>query len=97
MIRRGVARSEPRIAEAVSRLGATIHQVIPLSEPELDAAPVAAGEAFAFTMTFDVAPEIELKPFDELSIEKESWIADDATVSRIVLNGRRGSLSIESH
>ncbi len=28
------ARSEPRIAEAVSRFGATIHQVIPLSEPE---------------------------------------------------------------
>ena len=24
-------------------------------------------------------------------------IAEDATVSRIVLNGRRGSLSIESH
>ena len=37
------------------------HEVVPLSEPELDANPVEAGQAFAFTMTFDVAPEIELK------------------------------------
>jgi len=28
------ARAEPRISEAVRRLGATIHEVIPLSEPE---------------------------------------------------------------
>ena len=37
------------------------HDVMPLSEPEFDAAPVEPGKAFSFTMTFDVAPEIELK------------------------------------
>jgi len=75
-----------RLVDAGWRELLDTQDVIPLSEPELDAAPVAAGEAFAFTMTFDVAPEIELKPFDELSIEKESWIADDATVEHELIH-----------
>ena len=46
------------------------HDVVPLSEPKLDAAPVEPGKEFSFTMTFDVAPEIELKAFNELAVEQ---------------------------
>ena len=45
------------------------HDIIPLSEPELDAVePVTAGQAYQFTMSFDVAPDIQLKDFKDISI-----------------------------
>ncbi len=57
-------------------------EVVPLSEPELDADAVVAGQAFKFTMTFDVAPTFELSPVDGLSLEKEAWVASEAVVDK---------------
>ncbi len=54
--------------------------LIPLSEPDLDANPVVAGQPFSFTMSFDVAPKVELKSVAELSVERESWTASEEVV-----------------
>ena len=62
------------------------HDVVPLSEPKLDAAPVEPGKEFSFTMTFDVAPEIELKAFNELAVEQEKWTAGDEVVAHDLEN-----------
>jgi trigger factor len=63
------------------------HEVVPISEPELDAVePVIAGKEYTFTMSFDVAPEFELKPFGELAVEKESWIASEGVVDHELIH-----------
>jgi trigger factor len=63
------------------------HEVVPISEPELDAVePVIAGKEYAFTMSFDVAPEFDLKPFSELSIEKENWVASATVVEHELIH-----------
>ncbi|MEE2757382.1 MAG: trigger factor [Myxococcota bacterium] len=57
------------------------HDVIPLSEPELGAVePVKAGQSYKFSMSFDVAPTIELDSFDKIDIERENWTASDEVV-----------------
>ncbi len=57
------------------------HDIIPLSEPELDAVePVTSGQAYKFSMSFEVAPEIALDSFDNLQIERETWTASEEVV-----------------
>ena len=56
------------------------HGVIPLSEPELDGERLKQGKDYAFTLTFEVAPTIELKPFDDISVEQVSFEASEAIV-----------------
>jgi trigger factor len=63
------------------------HEIVPISEPELDAIdPVQAGKSYRFTMSFEVAPEFELKPFAELAVEKEQWIASDEVIQSELAN-----------
>ena len=63
------------------------HDIIPLSEPELDAVePVTAGQAYQFTMSFDVAPDIQLKDFKDISVEREVWKASDEVVDHELTN-----------
>ena len=54
--------------------------LIPLGEPELDAKPVKAGANFAFSMTFDVVPDITLQDHSEISVEQVEWTANDAVI-----------------
>ena len=57
------------------------HEIIPLGEPELDAQPVAQGKPFSVSFTFEVAPEVDVKPYDELTAEKVVWVVDDEVVA----------------
>lgn len=49
----------------------------PVTEPEITADSPAQGKEFAFTVEVEVVPEIELKPYGDLKVEKEVWTVPD--------------------
>lgn len=56
------------------------HKLQPLGQPEIDIEPAKQGRAFVATLTFEVAPVVELKPHDTYSVEREKWTASDDVV-----------------
>jgi len=56
------------------------HGVVPLSEPELDGERVKQGKDYIFTLTFEVAPKVELKGYDDLEVERTTFEASDDIV-----------------
>jgi len=69
-----------KLIEAGWRTMLDDHGVVPLSEPELDGGRVTQGKDYIFTLTFEVAPEVELKGYDDLTVERVSFEASDAVV-----------------
>lgn len=52
----------------------------PVGEPEIDADLPRQGKEYGFSITIEVAPDFELQPYDQLSIEKDEWKVPDAVV-----------------
>lgn len=66
------------------------HSLNPISYPDFEFDPPAQGQEFSFTAVFEVRPEVKLKQFEGLSIEKEKFVLEDARVQTI-LDNIRGS------
>ena len=47
------------------------HSLTPLGEPDVDMPPLVEGENFAFSVTLDVKPEVELNEYKDLAPEQE--------------------------
>src|SRR5690606_35922474 len=43
----------------------------PINQPQLDMKPLEEGKPFAFSLTFEVHPEVELKKYEGLEVQKE--------------------------
>ncbi|MCA9537957.1 MAG: trigger factor, partial [Myxococcales bacterium] len=56
------------------------HEIVPVSRPEVDAGAPREGHAFSFTVTFEIAPDIELQAYESLSIEREVYVASPDVV-----------------
>lgn len=69
-----------KLIEAGWRAMLDDHGLVPLSEPELGGERLATGKDYAFTLTFEVAPAIELKPFDDITVEQVTFEASEAIV-----------------
>ncbi|MEZ0392970.1 MAG: trigger factor [Pseudobdellovibrionaceae bacterium] len=66
------------------------HQLDPVSYPEFEFDQLSEGQDFAFTANFEVKPEITLKNFEGLEVEKEKYEADDSKVEQVLENIRAG-------
>ena len=69
------------LALGSSSLEAVAQEMVAAALAPAEAAAVVAGQAFTFSMTFEVAPTIELLGVDGLSVEQEVWTASDEVVA----------------
>lgn len=61
----------------------------PAGGPQVDLTKDEAGEALEYSATFEVYPEIELAPVDELEVSRITAVVEDADVDKVVDNMRR--------
>lgn len=51
--------------------------IVPVTEPDITADSPAQGKEFVFTVEVEVVPQIDLKPYGDLKVEKEAWTVPD--------------------
>jgi trigger factor len=56
------------------------HKIIPVSQPDFESNPLKSGEAFKYSVTFETAPEIEVKEYIGLQVDKRKFVPDAAVV-----------------
>ncbi|MDX1594757.1 MAG: trigger factor [Gammaproteobacteria bacterium] len=61
----------------------------PAGGPQVERNQDAPGEPFEYSATFEVYPDIELKPLEELEVRRVSADIEDTDVDRVVENMRR--------
>jgi trigger factor len=64
------------------------HQLDPVSYPEFEFDQPADGKDFSFTANFEVKPEVTLKKYEGLEVQKEKFEATDAKVDEVLENIR---------
>jgi trigger factor len=68
----------------------------PAGGPQVERSQDAPGQPFEYSATFEVYPDVELKPLDELEVKRVSADITDADVDRVVDNMRRQRTRWES-
>ncbi|MCK6599706.1 MAG: trigger factor [Bdellovibrionaceae bacterium] len=71
------------------------HKLDPISYPEFEFDDLSEEKNFSFSATFDIRPEISLKKYENLSVEKEILKFDDAQVDKVVENLRNSKATYE--
>ncbi|HRO66156.1 MAG TPA: trigger factor [Pseudobdellovibrionaceae bacterium] len=64
------------------------HKLEPISSPEFEFEDPKEANDFSFTASFDVRPEIKLKKYEGLEVEKEKLEFDDAKIEQVLENIR---------
>lgn len=62
------------------------HKLNPVSFPEFDFAVPADNEAFSFSAIFEIRPEVTLKMYEGIEVEKEAFSFDDKKVDEVIEN-----------
>lgn len=60
----------------------------PISYPEFEFDNLDQDQPFSFSASFDVRPEINLRKFEGLEVEKEKFAVDDSQVDKVIENIR---------
>lgn len=66
----------------------TEHKLDPISYPEFEFSEPTENKDFSFTAAFDVRPEIALKKYEGLEVEKEKIEFDDSKINEVLENIR---------
>jgi trigger factor len=61
----------------------------PINQPQLDMKPLEEGKPFNFSLTFEVHPEVELKKYEGLDVQKEKLDLDHSHVDKTLENIRK--------
>lgn len=61
----------------------------PINQPKLDMKPLEEGKPFNFSLTFEVHPEVELKKYQGLEVQKEKINLDQSHVDKTLENIRK--------
>lgn len=64
------------------------HSLDPINYPEFEFDVPTEGKDFAFTALFEVRPEIALKNYEGLSVEKEKYEFDETQIQKVLENIR---------
>lgn len=54
--------------------------IVPVSQPQFESDALKSGEPFKYTVTVEIVPEIELKEYRGLQVEKQAFVPDEAVV-----------------
>ncbi|MGZ3773537.1 MAG: trigger factor [Pseudobdellovibrionaceae bacterium] len=74
----------------------TEHKLEPISYPEFEFADPAENKDFSFSAAFDVRPEINLKKYEGLEVEKEKYEFDPKKVDQVLENIRASRATFET-
>ncbi|KYG68822.1 trigger factor [Bdellovibrio bacteriovorus] len=72
------------------------HKLEPISYPEFEFADPTENKDFSFSANFDVRPEITLKKYEGLEVEKEKFELDNAKVDQVLENIRSSRATFET-
>ena len=70
--------------------------LLPLSEPKFDLTPIQEGQAYSFSMAIEVPPKFEIKGFDSLSVERQTWTANDDAINHELVHLAENFASYET-
>lgn len=71
------------------------HKLEPISYPEFEFADPSENKDFSFSAAFDVRPEINLKKYEGLEVEKEKFEFDPKKVDQVLENIRASRATFE--
>ncbi|XGC80718.1 trigger factor [Bdellovibrio bacteriovorus] len=74
----------------------TEHKLEPISYPEFEFADPSENKDFSFSAAFDVRPEINLKKYEGLEVEKEKFEFDAKKVDQVLENIRASRATFET-
>ncbi|UYL10697.1 trigger factor [Bdellovibrio sp. SKB1291214] len=72
------------------------HKLEPISYPEFEFADPSENKDFSFSAAFDVRPEINLKKYEGLEVEKEAFTFDAKKVDDVLNNIRSSRATFET-
>ncbi len=72
------------------------HKLEPISYPEFEFADPTEDKDFSFSANFDVRPEINLKKYEGLEVEKEKYEFDPKKVDQVLENIRASRATFET-
>lgn len=72
------------------------HKLEPISYPEFEFADPSENKDFSFTANFDVRPEVALKKYEGLEVEKEKYEFDQKKVDQVLENIRASRATFET-
>ncbi|MNJ91216.1 Trigger factor [compost metagenome] len=72
------------------------HKLEPISYPEFEFDTPAEGQDFAFTANFDIRPEVALKKYEGIEVEKEKFEFDEKKVNDVLENIRASRATFET-
>jgi len=64
------------------------HSVEPIGYPEFEFDPIADGKDFSFSAAFEVRPEVTLKKYEGLEVQKEKFELDEKKIDEVLENIR---------
>ncbi len=67
----------------------------PINYPEFEFEDPTETKDFAFTAIFDIRPEVKLKKWESLEVEKEKFVLDEKRVDEVLNNIRTSKVSYE--
>ena len=60
------------------------HKLNPISQPQVNFDTIDEGKDFSFTATIEVRPEVTLKKFEKLKVERELLEIDDKRIDEVI-------------
>lgn len=64
------------------------HSLDPISYPEFEFDQLSEGKDFSFSANFEVKPEVSLKKYEGLDVEKEKYAVGDEQITQVLENIR---------
>lgn len=74
----------------------TEHKVEPISYPEFEFEDPTENQNFSFTAVFDIRPEVTLKKYEGLEVEKQKYTFDQSKVDQVLENIRASRATFEA-
>lgn len=69
--------------------------VDPINYPEFEFEDPSENKDFAFSAVFDIRPEVAVKKWEGLEVEKEKFVLDQAKIDQVLDNVRNSKVSYE--
>lgn len=67
----------------------------PINYPEFEFEDPSETKDFKFSAVFDIRPEVKIKKWEGLEVEKEKFVLDEARVEQVINNIRNSKLTYE--
>jgi len=70
-------------------------KIVPVSTPDFESGDLKRGESFSYSVTFETAPEIEVKDYTGLQLEKRRFVPNQEVVDGRIKELREGMAQLK--